>query len=227
METKHYPASDVKVTDTGEVTAQIAQFNVIDHDGDVTLPGAFTEGQPVRMSAYNHSSWGGALPVGKGTIHTDGDAAIFEGSFFMKTTAGRDTFEVVKELGELGQWSYGFDVIEASHGEQEGRVVQFLKQLDVTEVSPVLRGAGIETRTLSVKSADELFGKGMTDEEYAEQVECACQALLKRGLAYPPSLVAAVKQRISEEVETNRYMGELHLIAALNGIDTTTQAGGS
>src|SRR5213595_1548806 len=69
-------AGAFKATSLGEVTALFARLNVVDADGDVTLSGAFTEGAPVVISAYGHTSWGGALPVGKGTIGTRGDLAL-------------------------------------------------------------------------------------------------------------------------------------------------------
>lgn len=206
----------IKLKDTGEVEAVFSRFNVVDHDGDVTLPGAFKEGQAVRLSAFNHTSWGGVLPVGKGTIHNEADHAIFRGSFFMDTTAGKDHHATVKALGELGEWSYGFDVVEASHGQHDGRDVQFLKSLDVTEVSPVLRGAGIGTRTLSVKSREV---GDMTDEEVAEQAQKACQAIAARGLEYPSVLVDSVKTLLVEEESWRKLTGELHLIAALNNVN--------
>lgn len=143
---------DVKSAEKGEVSAVFSTFNVIDKDGDVTEPGAFKDGQEVLISAYGHTSWSGALPVGKGTIRQTKDEAIFEGQFFLNTTAGRDTFEVVKELGAKGEWSYGYDVEEFSFGKHDDQDVRFLKSLDVHEVSPVLLGAGVNTRTLGTKS---------------------------------------------------------------------------
>lgn len=154
MNTKHKALTGLKITDEdqGLVRAVFSTFNVIDSDGDVTLPGAFEEGKAVRISAYNHTSWGGALPVGKGTIHANDEEAILEGQFFLDTAAGRDTFAVVKQMGELQEWSYGFDVIEAEPGHFNGEAVTFLKRVDVHEVSPVLLGAGVNTRTLAAKS---------------------------------------------------------------------------
>jgi len=127
---------------------------VKDHDGDVTVPGAFKPGQEVRISAYNHGSWSSALPVGKGVIREDGDKAVLDGQFFLNTQHGSDTFTTVKELGPLMEWSYGFDVVESSTGEFDGEDVRYLKDLDVFEVSPVLLGAGIGTGTVSAKVKD-------------------------------------------------------------------------
>ncbi|MBX6382172.1 MAG: HK97 family phage prohead protease [Microbispora sp.] len=144
---------EIKDEAKGLVKAVFATFNVIDSDGDVTLPGAFEDGAPVRISAYGHASWSGALPVGKGIIRTTDTEAILEGQFFLNTQHGRDTFTVVKELGPLQEWSYGFDIEEESYGEFEGRQVRFLKKVKTHEVSPVLLGAGVNTRTLAAKSA--------------------------------------------------------------------------
>jgi Caudovirus prohead serine protease len=155
MGSKQLSRVEVKAADKGQVSAVFATFNVVDKDGDVTLPGAFTDGAEVLISAYQHTSWGGALPVGKGQIRTTATEAILEGQFFMDTVAGRDTFNVVKELAGRQEWSYGYDVMEGDYGTFEGRDVQFLKALKVHEVSPVLVGAGVNTRTLEVKSQKE------------------------------------------------------------------------
>jgi hypothetical protein len=153
VDTKSLSGVQIKDADQGLVTAVFATLGTIDSDGDVTMPGAFGEGAPVAISSYGHTSWSGILPVGKGTIHTVGDQAILDGQFFMNTTAGRDTFEVVKQLGGQQEWSYGYEPTEFSYGEQDGQSVRFLKQLQVFEVSPVLRGAGVGTRLLTAKSA--------------------------------------------------------------------------
>src|SRR5690242_14893040 len=109
MDVKRFSPAEVKATDKGQVTAVFSTFNAVDSDGDVTIPGAMQDGAEVVISAYGHTSWSGHLPVGKGVIRTTPDEAILEGQFFLDTTAGRDTFAVVKELGARGQWSYGYD----------------------------------------------------------------------------------------------------------------------
>jgi hypothetical protein len=156
MESKAGPAVSVKVTDEskGEVEVVFSTLNVVDKDGDVTRPGAFGS-QEVRISAYNHQSWGGVLPVGKGKIfeRTQKDnvlEGIMQGQFFMDTTGGRETFLTVKGLGGLMEWSYGYDIIEEAKGmfpDDSGDQVRFLDRLKVHEVSPVILGAGENTRT--------------------------------------------------------------------------------
>lgn len=148
----------VKSADEGTVEAVFATFNVKDLDGDVTLPGAFEDGAEVLISAYNHGTWGCALPVGKGVIHADKNKAWLEGQFFLDTQAGRETFTTVKNTGDLQEWSYGYKVLstgEVTDEMYQNGVWRVLEKLKVWEVSPVMVGAGIGTETVSVKSAKD------------------------------------------------------------------------
>lgn len=156
MITKSLGQVEIKDAAKGEVSAVFSRFGVVDKDGDITLPTAFEDGAPVRISAYQHKSWEGALPVGKGVIRTTDTEAILEGRFFLQTAAGRDTFEVVKEMGSLQEWSYGFDIEDFSYEERGEDRVRILEKSKIHEVSPVLLGAGIGTRTLGVKGAETL-----------------------------------------------------------------------
>ena len=135
----------------GEFTATFATLNVIDHDGDVTVPGAFKDGQAIPIAYWGHR-WGD-LPVGRGVVHADEEKAWVNGRFFLDTIGGLDTYRTVKNLEELQQWSYGFDIEESSMGQFEGQDVRFLEGLETHEVSPVLLGAGIGTQTTSIKGA--------------------------------------------------------------------------
>lgn len=148
----------------GEFRAVFSTFNVVDHDGDVTRPGAFTEGQKVRISYWGHR-WMD-LPVGRGEIHADEEKAWVDGRFFLDTQAGTETYQTVKNLGELQEWSYGFDIEKAEPGVFDGQDVQFLEALTVYEVSPVMLGAGIGTRTEAIKGKEK-EGGGDADSDNA------------------------------------------------------------
>lgn len=138
----------VKEDGQGEFVAVFATLNVIDHDKDVTLPGAFGE-QSVLIEPWNHD-WG-ELPVGKGEIAEQDEEALVSGRFFLDTQSGKEHYIVVKELGEQQEWSYSFDIVDSEEGEFEGEKVRFLKALDVIGVGPVTRGAGINTHTVAIK----------------------------------------------------------------------------
>lgn len=154
--TKHLSRVEIKDEDRGEVAAIFSTFDVVDSDGDVTLKGAFVDGAPVVISAYGHRSWAGELPVGKGHIRELSTEAVMEGRFFLDTQKGLDTFRTVKAMSEgdsLQEWSYSLDNIKSRRGEFEGKQVRFIESVHVTEVSPVLKGAGVNTRTLATKGA--------------------------------------------------------------------------
>jgi len=142
--------------EAGEFTAIFSTFNVIDLQGDVTLPGAFKDGQAVRVSYWGHR-WQD-LPSGRGVIHADDEKAWIDGKFFLDTDAGAETYKTVKNLGDLQEFSFGFDVDLSEEGVFEGIPVRFLKALTVHEVSPVFLGAGIGTGTVAIKSAESADG---------------------------------------------------------------------
>ncbi|MFD0901738.1 HK97 family phage prohead protease [Actinomadura sediminis] len=138
----------------GRVTVQFATFNEVDYHGDITLPGAFTEGQEVLVSSYNHASWKEAWPVGRGRIRTDSRAAYADLQFFLDTLAGSEAFKTVRATGNLQQWSYGFNIDKHRIvRDEDGDEVRILERVNVYEVSPVLQGAGRSTRTVAVKDS--------------------------------------------------------------------------
>ncbi len=149
MLTKNITTDEFKfLDDTGSFRAVFStfDFNEPDKHGDITLPGAFTDGEKVKIAAWGHN-WG-ALPVGKGVIYSDNYKAWVDGQFFISTSHGRDAYETIKGLADLNEFSYGFDVIDSEI--IDGHRV--LKKLKVYEVSPVLVGAGNHTGLETIKS---------------------------------------------------------------------------
>jgi len=98
--------------------------------------------------------------IGKGKIIQDDDKAVFKGSFNMNTNAGKEAYETVKAMGDLQQWSFGFEVLDSEVGlfskdGGEEKEVRYLKDLKVWEVSPVMVGANQNTHTVAVKNAEQ------------------------------------------------------------------------
>ena len=167
---------EMKVDEEGQFEAIFSTFDVIDHDGDVTLSGAFEDGAEVIVGAYGHSSWSGELPVGKGVIKTTDKDARIVGEFFLNTTSGKEHHAVAKELGTKQEWSYGYRIL------QEGNVEELpdslrgasrvLAKVAVDEASQVLKGAGIDTQTVVVKqkTEDAAIVQGLAIREYARFV---------------------------------------------------------
>ncbi len=175
-QTKTISFKDMTLTPEGTFKAVFATMNVIDKDGDVTLPGAFGN-QQVIIGGYNHGSWDrgkNALPVGKGRIYEEGDKAIVEAQFFMDMEAGAETYKAVKNVGDLQEWSYSLPNIDFEYRKENGQQVRVLKKIRVNEVAPVLMGAGEGTRTLDVKSESSPL------TEHMEAVQAAVSGLVGR-----------------------------------------------
>lgn len=169
------PELELKADAPGAFRATVAQFGVVDKDGDVTFKGAFPLGKEIVISAYGHSSWNGVLPVGKGVIGADDNKAWVDGNFF-DTVAGQDTYKTVKGLFPLGEWSYAYDPKQVSPAgapemEPYPEARRGLLQVDVYEASPVLLGAGVGTGTDWVKSAGGLDHAARAVAEAAAYIE--------------------------------------------------------
>lgn len=191
MNRKTFTCAEIKDAAQGKVWAKIATLNVIDKDGDVILDGALAD-SPVVISSYGHGSWDGALPVGKGMFKQDGDALVFEGSFFLDTTDGRDTFNTVKSLGDLGEWSFSLQDINAVPVTIGGVDARGIKSFRAKEVSPVLVGASVGSQTLRTK------GASLTFSEHAATVMAAVDELAARA-AEVVALRAEKGKSISDE----------------------------
>jgi len=170
---------ELKADSEGAFSATFATLNVVDHHGDVTVPGAFEPGKEVLIGGYQHDMM--SLPVGKGIIRADDSRAWVEGQFFTDTTVGRDTYATVKNAGGLMEWSYIFTVQKWSEGEfdQAGMKVpvRYLEKLDVWSVDPVLKGAGIGTRTDNIKG----LNSGLTFLQHADGIAEAVEAFVARA----------------------------------------------
>lgn len=155
MERKHFEIDLSKAIklDKGEGSAIIAELNVEDHDGDVTLPGAFGIQNVNMLPAHDRM----APRLGKATLKEVDGVAIADFKFNLDKDAitAREWYATLKFDIENGpsliEWSYGFDILDSSFGEFEGKQVRFLRSLKVHEISPVLKGAGIGTGTLAIK----------------------------------------------------------------------------
>lgn len=156
VEIKVLESVEIKDEEKGEIEAVFATLDVVDKDHDIIRPSAIAEGAKAKLSDYAHSAVFGASPVGKGTMHQVKNKAVFRGRYFMSTTRGVEAFKTLKEIGADQEWSFGYQVLGSEEPEEEDRekgAWRILTKLDAFEISPVLRGAGLGTRTLSVKAA--------------------------------------------------------------------------
>ncbi len=155
VEYKTVGATIKQAGEDGSFEAEIATLGVIDHDGDIVERGAFS-GHPIAVLPAHDSSH---VPLGKAQIVERGNVAVAEGLLNLEIEAARDwhsslKFDLEKMQPPVQEWSWGFRIKgpEGARADQvDGQPVRRLISLDEREVSPVLRGASIGTRTLHVK----------------------------------------------------------------------------
>lgn len=139
----------------GSFEAAIATLNVVDHDKDVIAPGAFGDAVMSVVPAHDH----GSVPLGKAKMEDRGNLAVAVGRFNMDIPTAKDWRNALKFDLEnppaVQEWSFAFRPVEAEEETRDGETVRVLKKMDVIEISPVLRGAGVGTGTLAVKGTFE------------------------------------------------------------------------
>lgn len=155
--------------DAGHGLAVIARLDQVDSDGDTYAAGAFMpDGQPKWAKILGAHNWE-TVPIGKARVFEEGGEARAELHMNLEIEAGRDWHSALKfdlagccadaEGGKappIQEWSYGFYIKDSQQETRDGNRVRVLKKLDVFEVSPVVVGAGVGTRTLSMKSGDSV-----------------------------------------------------------------------
>lgn len=207
MAIKRKAATVKAVDEAGTIQAVIATLDVKDLDGDVTRPGAFGTQSMAIVQAHD----GQDVMLGKGTLTEKDGKAVFNGKFNLDDPAAKALHsKLVFDLANgdpLIEWSYAFNIRDggAKHGEFEGDDVQFFQPLDdgtpgieVVEVSPVLKGAGVGTGTVVAKS------RKFTD--HIESMTEDLGVLLERVEA-----VAQLREDDGKELgeEAQRLLGEL------------------
>ena len=236
---------EFKTDSEGKVSAVFSVFNNLDSDGDVVVPGAiksgFKSGDVPMVWAHK---WD--MPIGKGQITSDGDKATFNGEFFMDTESSKEAYKIVKNMGDMQQWSFGYRVNDSERGQfgDDEKDARFLKDLTVYEVSPVLVGANQDTYTMAIKSNTELleeltgveedqkgvlgnstfFEQEPEDEagDDTDDVKCSnCQDMIDNPEKYLKELsesVEEVKEEISEEGSKSFSEQVKDVLAALNDL---------
>jgi len=236
---------EFKTDSEGKVSAVFSVFNNLDSDGDVVVPGAiksgFKSGDVPMVWAHK---WD--MPIGKGQITSDGDKATFNGEFFLDTESGKEAYKIVKNMGDMQQWSFGYRVNDSERGKfgDDEKDARYLKDLTVYEVSPVLVGANQDTYTMAIKSNTELleeltgvgedqkgvlgnstFFENEPEDEAGndtDDVKCSnCQDMIDNPEKYLKELsesVEEVKEEISEEGSKSFSEQVKDVLAALNDL---------
>ncbi len=191
---KGFSAEIKNLTDEGTGEAVIATLGVVDKDGDFTEPGAF--GKQLAKLAGAHD-WG-APTIGIAEIEERGSDVVAKFRFNLSMPSAVEWHQAVKFNSEHGvkqEWSYGYDILESGEKEIDGERIRLLKDLRAHEVSPVMIGAGIGTRTLEVKAGSLPLG-----EEFARLID----------------LIEAFEQRAKSLTDLRTTQGRNHPISLTN-----------
>jgi hypothetical protein len=153
MITKNVVGEIKQLDETGSGTLVFSTMNTMDRDGDVTLLGAFGEQVVPMVPAHDWEQ----PPIGKASIYEVGNEARADFALNRETKAGENWYEALKFDIEhppaRQQYSYAFDPVMFDFGERNGKRIRFLRKVTVPEISPVLLGAGIDTRTIELRGA--------------------------------------------------------------------------
>ena len=169
---KNAPIELKEEGDKRYIEAVFSLFDTIDSDNDVTKANALRSGYTGNKVplVWNHD-WGKV--IGRGIIETDNQKAVFKG-YFLNTEAGKEAYNTVKEMQDMQQFSYGFQVMKSSKGTHidskgEEVPVRVLEDVKVWEVSPVLVGAQQNSFVQALKSGLEPYDE--IDTEFEEIIE--------------------------------------------------------
>jgi HK97 family phage prohead protease len=149
-------------------------FNVLDHAGDVILPGAFSlakkDMERNLIKVLSQHDW--KSPIGKPTVIEEDSFGLYFEAVISKTEKGVELAELIND-GVIDRMSIGYRILKyvefddaalrARAAEEDPRMVYlpfwYLQKLKLIEISPVTFAANDETSVgisgYAEKSADE------------------------------------------------------------------------
>lgn len=146
-------------TPDGQFSALVSVFGTVDSVGDVVMPGAFSK------SLARYVEKGAQIPI---VWSHDWDDPFSHIGYAMEASETANGLEVKARLdldnpkakqvyrllkgGRVRDFSFAYDVIEASAGERDGKSVMELRELDIFECGPTLIGAHRDTELLEIKT---------------------------------------------------------------------------
>ena len=159
---KNYNATikDLDVA-TGIVTGYFSQFNSIDLDGDVIMPGAFTKtiaergpdsSKPEIAYLWQHDT---TKPLGKLLVLREDNFGLYFEAKMSDTTWGEDALKLYRD-GVITQHSIGYQVIKSVETTMDmEEEVEQIYEVKLWEGSAVTFGANPNTPFTGFKSAEE------------------------------------------------------------------------
>ncbi len=207
---------------TGSAAVRLATLStpgamVFDRDGDAIMTGALEPGTPVLVSAWNHEAATGlSAPVGTAMLEESGDALLgwpqFDDSYDGRATCAR-------VLSEKPDWSVTYRVLEqrapTAHERAQG-CKRVILRWEISEISPVSKGAGVATGTTSCCcGACDTTGEKQRDAQIAAMertlrgIDAAEVAEIQAAERRRDAVIAGLERTLAAAEREARYAGGL------------------
>ena len=207
------------------IEAVFSLFDTIDSDNDVTKANALRSGYTGNKVplVWNHD-W--SKVIGRGIIETDNQKAVFKG-YFLNTEAGKEAYNTVKEMQDMQQFSYGFQVMKSSKGTHidskgEEVPVRVLEDVKVWEVSPVLVGAQQNSFVQALKSGLEPVDEEIKAEMQVESTEPEVSSKTDASISKSQQGVRLGEQAVASLEELKAFTERIEDLASLRNSEKKT-----
>jgi len=207
------------------IEAVFSLFDTIDSDNDVTKANALRSGYTGNKVplVWNHD-W--SKVIGRGIIETDNQKAVFKG-YFLNTEAGKEAYNTVKEMQDMQQFSYGFQVMKSSKGTHidskgEEIPVRVLEDVKVWEVSPVLVGAQQNSFVQALKSGLEPVDEEIKAEMQVESTEPEVSSTTDASISKSQQGVRLGEQAVASLEELKAFTERIEDLASLRNSEKKT-----
>ncbi|MFJ1706878.1 HK97 family phage prohead protease [Kitasatospora sp. NPDC088346] len=207
----------------GAFTTLVSVTGLLDHDGDVIEPGAYTrtlaELTPKGVWSHDWNVWtartehieelmpgdprlpatlpdGQPWPAGAGAL-------LVKGRCNLSTQAGQDMYANLQFFSDQVQWSIGYKVRTS----KRSKGARHITDLDLYEYSPVLFGANPYTSTLDLKNHPDAKARGLLREAEVELAPLA--GTLEERI---DTITASVQQRLLPTSDDEFGGGTLQII---------------
>lgn len=158
--------------ENGTVEGYASTFGNIDKVNDVVVPGAFKTAVlngPERVRFLWEHDRKEVIGIIE-TLEEDGKGLRFRARF-AGTQRAQETRELMK-MGAVDSFSIGYRVIQESKGQHKGKSVNFLKEIQLMEVSCVAWPCNVEARMSAIKSEldERLNDLSLEDQAVVEKL---------------------------------------------------------
>lgn len=152
MEKKSHKLSFKNLSDDGYFEGYASVFNIVDHQKELVLPGAFhkslRDGQQLKM-LWQHDM---QMPIGIWeSVYEDNYGLYVKGRLLMDLPKGREAYTLLKG-GVIDGLSIGFIPVK-SHFD-EAKQSRLISEIDLMEISLVTFAANPKARVTCVKNSD-------------------------------------------------------------------------